>query len=163
MHSKTLALAAFALTLILGGSAMTDPKTDAENRNKAVVAASFEAWRAGTGGPFALLADEASWTITGQSDAAGVYPSREAFMSQVIGPFNARMSQGIRPTIRQIHADGDAVVILFDAAGVAKDGKPYANTYAWFFQMRDGKIVKATAFYDSLAFNDLWRRVPPTP
>lgn len=163
MHSKTFAPAAFALTLILGGPAMADLKTDVENRNKAVVAASFEAWRAGMGGPLALLADEACWTITGQSDAAGAYPSREAFMSQVIGPFNARMSQGIRPTIRQIHADGDAVVILFDAAGVAKDGKPYANTYAWFFQMRDGKIVKATAFYDSLAFNDLWRRVPPTP
>lgn len=161
MHSKIFALAALTLTLILGGPAMADPKTDTDDRNKAAVAASFEAWRAGTGGPFALLADEASWTITGQSDAAGTYPSREAFMSRVIGPFNARMSQGLKPTIREIHADGDSVVILFDAAGVARDGKPYANTYAWFFQMRDGKVVKATAFYDSLAFNDLWRRVSP--
>lgn len=163
MRSKILALTALALTLIQGGSAMADPKTDIEKRNKSTVEASFEAWRAGAGGPFALLADDASWTITGRSDAAGTYPSREAFMSRVIGPFNARMSQGLKPTIRQIHAEGDAVVVLFDAAGVAKDGQPYVNTYAWFFEMKADKVVKATAFYDSLAFNDLWRRVSPTP
>lgn len=163
MPMRTVAHAALALILIHGGPAMADPKTDIETRNKATVEASFEAWRAGTGGPFGLLSDDASWTITGRSDAAGTYPSREAFLSQVIGPFNARMSQGLKPTIRQIHADGDAVVILFDAAGVAKDGQPYANTYAWFFEMKADKVVKATAFYDSLAFNDLWRRVSPTP
>ena len=46
-------------------------------------------------------------------------------------------------------------------AGTAKDGKPYVNTYAWFLDMRDGKIVKASAFFDSIAFNDLWTRVQP--
>jgi hypothetical protein len=27
--------------------------------------------------------------------------------------------------------------------------------------MRDGKIVKATAFFDSIEFDDFWRRVRP--
>jgi ketosteroid isomerase-like protein len=27
--------------------------------------------------------------------------------------------------------------------------------------MRDGKIVKAFAFFDSVEFNDLWQRVSP--
>ena len=129
--------------------------------NKAIVAAAFEAWRAGTGGPFDLLVDDASWTIVGQSDAAGSYPSREAFMTKVIAPFNARMSQGIKPTIREIHADDDTVVIFFDAVGTARDDKPYTNTYAWFFQMRDGKVIKVSAFFDTLVFNDLWRRISP--
>ena len=39
--------------------------------------------------------------------------------------------------------------------------KPYANTYAWFLDMRAGKIVKAFAFFDSIAFNQLWERVSP--
>ena len=47
------------------------------------------------------------------------------------------------------------MIILFDASGTAKDGKPYVNTYAWFLDLTDGKIVKATAFYDSIAFSDL--------
>ena len=50
---------------------------------------------------------------------------------------------------------------VFDASGMARDGKPYANTYAWFFEMREGKVVEASAFFDSLAFNDLWQRVTP--
>jgi hypothetical protein len=29
--------------------------------------------------------------------------------------------------------------------------------------MRDRKVTKASAFFDSLVFNDLWRRVEPKP
>ena len=148
---------------VTGGTAMaqSQSKSEIETRNKALVQAGFDAWKAGTGNPFELLAEEASWTIVGNSDASKVYPNREAFLSEVIRPFNARMKEGIKPTIRGLYADGDSVVIFFDAAGVAKDGKPYTNTYAWFFEMRDGKVVKGAAFFDSLAFNDLWRRVQP--
>jgi uncharacterized protein len=140
---------------------MAQTKTEIEARNKALVQAGFEAWKAGTGSPFDLLADEASWTIVGNSDAANTYPSKEAFLQQVIRPFNARMKEGIKPSIRGLHADGEAVIIFFDAAGVARDGKPYTNTYAWFFDMRGGKVIRAHAFFDSLPFNDLWRRLQP--
>lgn len=132
-----------------------------ETRNREIVETAFHNWSAGTGGPYDLLADDVTWTIVGHSDASRAYPSKEAFMSQVIRPFNARMSQGLKPTIRQLTTDADKVIIFFDAKGVAKDGKPYENTYAWFWEMRDGRVVRAHAFYDSLVFNDLWRRVAP--
>ena len=64
-----------------------------------------------------------NWTIVGRSDASKSYPSREAFMSEVIRPFNARMREGLRPTIRKLYADGDTVIIFFDASGVATDGE----------------------------------------
>lgn len=131
----------------------------AEAHNRTLVEAAFAAWAAGTGSPFDLLADDVSWTIVGRSDAAKTYPSREAFMSEVIRPFNARMRTGLRPTIRNLYVEGDAVVIFFDAAGVAADGETYANTYAWFWEMRDGRVVRAHAFFDTITFNELWRRV----
>jgi ketosteroid isomerase-like protein len=130
-----------------------------EARNKALIEAKLAAWGAGTGSPYELLADDATWTITGKSLASKTYSSREAFMSEVIRPFNARMSVGLKPTIRSIYAEGDTVVVLFDAKGTARDGRPYENSYAWFLDLRDGKITKATAFFDSIAFNDLWTRV----
>lgn len=162
----SLAVLATALTFasLTGAPAMAQTiaqQTQTEAANLTIVREKFDAWAAGTGGPYDLLADDVSWTITGTSDAAKTYPSREAFMSEVIRPFNARMSQGLKPVIRQIHADGDAVIILFDAAGVARDGKPYANTYAWFFDMKDGRIARAVAFFDATTFNDLWRRLTP--
>jgi ketosteroid isomerase-like protein len=133
-----------------------------EDRNRSLVEEKFAAWGAGTGSPYDLLADDVSWTIVGRSDAAKTYPSREAFLSEVIRPFNARMREGLKPTIRSLIADGDSVVIFFDASGVASDDQPYRNTYAWFWEMADGRVVRAHAFFDSIEFNDLWRRVTPT-
>lgn len=129
--------------------------------NRALVAKSFEAWADGTGSPYDLLANDASWTIVGNSVAARTYPTKEAFMSEVIRPFNARMQSRLIPTVRRIYGEGDTVIAFFDAKGTARDGQTYANTYAWILEMADGKIVRAHAFFDSIAFNDFWQRVTP--
>ncbi len=129
--------------------------------NKVLVQRGFDAWRDGTGSPYDLLAPDANWTIMGNSLAARSYPTREAFLTDVIRPFNARMRDRLIPTIHRLYADGDTVIVLFDAKGTARDGKPYANSYAWFLQMKDGRIVRAQAFFDSIAFDEFWRRVTP--
>lgn len=95
----------------------------AEERNRALVQNSFEAWRNGTGSPYDLLAEDAEWTITGNSAASKTYPGREAFMSEVIRPFNARMRTRLVPQMRKLYAEGDTVIALFDARGTARDGK----------------------------------------
>ena len=74
----------------------------------------------------------------------------------------ARFADGrpFRPVeIRGIYADGDTVIVLWDGHGVANDGQPYDNSYAWFMRLEQGKVVDGTAFYDSISFNDLWSRV----
>lgn len=134
-----------------------------EERNRALVAQGFEAWRTGTGSPYDLLAPDASWTITGNSLAAKTYPNKDAFITEVIQPFNARMRTRLVPSVRRLYAEGDTVVAFFDASGTARDDKPYANTYAWFLEMKAGQIVRAHAFFDSIAFDDFWRRVQPAP
>jgi ketosteroid isomerase-like protein len=130
-------------------------------RTKAIVEASFKAWSDGTGSPFDLLTDDATWTIVGRSAAAGTYRGREAFLRDVIRPFNARMREPLKPVIRRIVVDGPMVVVFFDAKGVARDGVAYVNTYAWFLELRDERVVAASAFFDSIAFDDLWKRVSP--
>jgi uncharacterized protein len=131
--------------------------------NKQLVQAAFDAWRNGTGGVFDLLAPDAKWTIVGNSPVSRTYDSRQEFMNVVINPFNARLSERLVPTVRGIYAEGDVVIALFDGAATALDGKPYRNTYAWFMQMRDGKIVRVTAFFDTVEFTDFWKRIAPRP
>jgi ketosteroid isomerase-like protein len=138
---------------------MAQSASEIAARNKATVQKSFDAWRAGTGSPFDLLAEEATWTIAGHSSAGRTYQSREAFLREVIQPFNNRLREPLKPTVHDMVAEGSKVVILFDASAVALDGRPYKNTYAWIFTMREGKVVDATAFFDSIAFDDLWLRV----
>ena len=137
-------------------------KTLEESRNKTTIEESFNAWRDGTGGPFDLLAENATWAIVGGSLVSKTYESREAFMRDVIRPFNARMSAQLRPAVKNLYTDGDTVIVFFEANGTARDGKPYANTYAWFLTMRDDKVVKAIAFFDTLEFNEFWTRVKPS-
>jgi ketosteroid isomerase-like protein len=136
---------------------------DTADRNRAIIAAAFERWRNGTGTVFELLAPDARWEIVGRSTVSGTYDGKDAFMTQVIGPFGARVSRPLIPRVRKIYADGDSVVALFDGESIATDGVPYRNTYAWFLRMRDEKIVDAVAFYDSVDFNEFWSRVAPKP
>jgi ketosteroid isomerase-like protein len=160
--NAALGVAAMALALTsLQPEAIAQSLSDTESRNKATVQSSFDAWRSGMGGPYDLLADDARWTIEGRSLASKTYPTREAFMSEVIRPFNARMQSPLKPTIRNLYADGDTVVVFFDARGIARDGKPYANTYAWFLEMRADKIISASAIFDAIEFNEFWTRIAP--
>lgn len=152
----------FALCAYTGGMMSAQSNADTtESRNKSIVEASFKAWSDGTGSPYDLLADDATWTIVGRSAASRTYHGREAFMRDVIRPFNARMREPLKPTIRRVYTDGNTVIVFFDARGTARDGKPYVNTYAWFLELRDGKVTAASAFFDSLEFNELWARVAP--
>jgi uncharacterized protein len=132
-----------------------------EEKNKQIIQRAFDAWAAGQGGVFDLLAPEAKWTIVRNSVVAGTYKSREEFMSSVIRPFDARMSSPLVPQVRGLYADGDTVVAYFEASATDRDGVPYKNTYTWYLGMNEGKIVDVVAFFDSIEFNDFWARVQP--
>ncbi|WP_207907972.1 nuclear transport factor 2 family protein [Bosea sp. BK604] len=133
--------------------------TSEAERNRTAVRNGLQAWADGTGSPYELLAPNVRWTITGNSRAAKLYPSKEAFLGEVIRPFNARMKARLVPSVHRLYAEGDTVVAHFDAEGVASDGKPYVNTYAWILRMQNGQIVEAHAFFDAIAFDDLWTRI----
>jgi uncharacterized protein len=163
MHSH---LKFMAIALILFGfpriRAMNAAETEGiAKSNTRLIQASFDRWRAGTGGPFELLAADASWTIPGNCLVAKRYATRDEFLDTVIKPFNARLTKPLVPTIRSLYGDGDMVITLFDGEATARDGKPYRNTYAWFMEIRNGKIVNVTAFFDAIAFDEFWKRVPP--
>jgi len=146
---------------------MTDTRNELTHANRETVRRAFEAWRDGAGTITDLFATEMVWRIAGRSVVSREYGSRQEFVDEVLAPFGARFSSSSDPfrpvTIRSLHADGDTVIVRWDGRGVANDGEPYENSYAWFMEMRDGKVVDGTAFYDSIAFNDLWSRVRPDP
>lgn len=136
---------------------------DRRSRNRDLIAASFEKWRNGTGSPYDLLSPAVEWTIVGNSLASRAYRGKSEFINQVIDPFNARMSTPLVPVVLGLYADDDVVIALFEACGTARDGKRYSNTYSWYLRMREGQIVEAIAFFDTIAFNDLWTRVAQEP
>jgi ketosteroid isomerase-like protein len=134
-----------------------------QDSNKAIVQASFDRWKSGSGSPFELLIPDAEWTIVGSSPLSKTYHSRKEFLAEVGGPFDARMAKPPVRTVRGMYADGDMVIILFDIDATGRDGLPYRNAYTWYFQMKDARVVKATAFFDTRVFDEFWTRVSPKP
>ncbi|HXT93521.1 MAG TPA: nuclear transport factor 2 family protein [Trebonia sp.] len=140
---------------------MSDTATEA---NRSTVRAAFEAWQDGTSAITNIFALDMVWRIEGRSAASKEYKNRQEFIDEVLAPFGARFAAGerFRPVrIRSTCADGDTVIVIWDGSGVANDGGRYDNTYAWVMRLRDGQVIDGTAFYDSIAFNDLWERVLP--
>jgi ketosteroid isomerase-like protein len=143
---------------------MTDTPDERTEANRQAISVAVEAWQDGSAAITDVFAPDMVWRIEGHSLASGEYATRQQFIDQVLTPFGARFASGerFRPVaVRSVHADGDSVIVLWDGRGVANDGRPYENTYAWFMRMRDGKVVDGTAFYDSISFNALWSRVAP--
>ncbi|MDQ4041615.1 MAG: hypothetical protein M3141_07680, partial [Actinomycetota bacterium] len=67
--------------------------------------------------------------------------------------------RAIRPVrIYALCADDDTVIVRWDGHGVANDAITYDNSYAWLMTLRDGLVVDGAAYFDRIAFDELWRR-----
>lgn len=95
-----------------------------------------------------MLADDVWWTIAGSAPSAQTFNGRQAFLTGAFDPIAESFAGPIKPTIRELVADGNAVVVRWDGVAPMKDWQTYRNSYAWFFTMRDGKVFEATAFLD---------------
>ena len=143
---------------------MAKAKAIRTESNRDIIRRAFDAWRQGTGAITDVFAPDMVWRIEGHSAASKEYRSKQQFIDEVLAPFGARfsVSEPFRPVrIRGVYADDDSVIVIWDGRGIASDGQPYENSYAWVMKLVDGKVTDGTAFYDSISFNDLWARVQP--
>jgi uncharacterized protein len=134
--------------------------------NREIVTEAFTAWMNGTGYVTSIFAGDMTWEITGRSAVSRRYSSTRQFVDQVLAPFGARFSAGdpFRPVaIRAVYDDQEqsTVIAVWDGRGTTTVGTVYHNTYVWIMKLSGGMVVEGTAFYDSIAFNELWEAVTP--
>ncbi|MFJ9029047.1 nuclear transport factor 2 family protein [Streptomyces sp. NPDC102274] len=131
--------------------------TARERRLKRLTLVAFE--RQATGGSFYdVLADDVIWTVAAAEPTT--HYGREAFLANGSGPVMGRLSTTLVPEVRSIWAQNDTVVIHWDGSAVARDGVPYHNSYCWIWTYRGESVIKAVAFLDLVALNDLFDRIP---
>lgn len=158
MKLLTLALLALVNLFALQGATAQNSKK-MEKQNKAIIEEGFRKWAEGSASFFDLLDEHVEWTITGNSAISKVYTSSKQFIDEAIVPLNKRFKTKIVPKVREVYADGDTIIVLWDGTATATDGLPYTNTYSWYLTMKDGKIIKAIAFFDAIELNAIWNRV----
>jgi len=160
-------LRSFALAALLGigglfsFDALANTSQPTVERNRQFIAEAFTQWSQGGRTFFQdVLAPDVVWTIKGTSPVAGTYRSRQDFLDRAVKPFADRLAAPIRPTVRDIWANGDDVVVHWDGTTTAADGVPYSNSYVWIFRMKDRRATEVIAFLDLAPYDDVLRRVP---
>ena len=128
--------------------------------NRLIVDQAFAEWKAGKASFYALLTDEASVTIAGESVNSGTF-LKAAFLRDRAAPFQARFRTPLLPTRWTVWAVGDEVIVRWDSRATACDGRPYTNSYAYFITMKNGRATALTMFLDMGAFDDVWNRCAP--
>jgi hypothetical protein len=126
--------------------------------NKKLVQDVFAAWGRGDGNAFFnILAEDVRWTVIGTCPVSRTYPSRQAFLEGAAKPLSAKLAGPIQPTVLNVLAEGDNVVIQWEGRSTTKAGKPYNNSYCWVMRMENGKVKEGTAYIDTELVSELWR------
>ncbi|WP_370901197.1 nuclear transport factor 2 family protein [Chryseobacterium gossypii] len=147
------------LMIIFSTTAQAQNYSKEESANKEIISKAFQAWHNGNENFFDLLTDDMHWEITGSTPYSKVYTSKQEFLDQVIIPLNKKLKVKIKPTVRNIFADKDMVIALWDGEATALDGKPYRSSYSWYMKMKNGKITEVVAFLDGIEFADIMKRI----
>jgi ketosteroid isomerase-like protein len=126
--------------------------------NKKLIQDAFAAWGRGDGSAFFnILDDKVRWTVIGSCPVSRTYNSKQEFLEGATKPLSAKLAGPIQPTVRNIIAEGDQIVLQWDGKAATKSGKPYNNTYCWVMRIADGKVKEGTAYIDTELVSELWK------
>ena len=95
------------------------------------------------------LADDASWTVTGQYSWSHQFKGREAILSGLMGQFRSFFAERPRTLAYNFVADGDFVVVEARGDNVTKAGLRYDNQYCLVYRIENGKIKEIKEYCDS--------------
>ncbi|MDD4994017.1 MAG: nuclear transport factor 2 family protein [Paludibacter sp.] len=125
---------------------------------KQLVLDGFKKWADGTGSVFDLLDDNVVWTISGSAPLSKTYHSKKQLIDEVLAPLNERLSKKIVPSVRSTYVDGNTVIVIWDGSASRLDGSPYNVSYAWFMTFTGEKVVRVTAFLDTIDFKEVFEK-----
>jgi ketosteroid isomerase-like protein len=126
--------------------------------NKKLIQDAFTAWARGDGMAFFnLLAADVRWTVIGSTPVSRTYTSREAFVEGAAKPLSSKLAGPIVPTVRDIIAEGDKVVLQWEGRSSGKNGTIYHQTYCWVMRIADGKVCEGTAYLDTELVTQIWK------
>jgi ketosteroid isomerase-like protein len=102
----------------------------------------------------ALLADDALWYFQlgmpqAQEGRGRIWPARDAMQRIADDLFGKFDDSGFTVTPSRITAEGDTVVIEYEANGRTAKGEAYQNFYATALTIRDGRVSEVRPFNDT--------------
>ncbi|NEU99729.1 nuclear transport factor 2 family protein [Bradyrhizobium uaiense] len=97
----------------------------------------------------ATLADDATWTVTGQYSWSRTFTGKQSIMNDLHGHVRSRLVERGRTVAHRIIADGDIVVVEAKGNNLTKQGQRYDNDYCLVFRFDGGRIKEVREYCDS--------------
>jgi uncharacterized protein len=98
-----------------------------------------------------LLHEEATWTAqVREVPGAGTYKGHKGIIDEFLAPVRGLFAPGDpKVIVDSIASNGPLVMTETRGFGHLKDGRPYANLYAWAVEVNGGKITAIREYMDS--------------
>ena len=119
--------------------------------NKAVIRDYFERVQRGDPAVADLIADDASWWVPPASPLGGVYEGKARvleLMGSGVDLYDPAVPMQIQ--VEEMVAEGEWVCVQLVIEAATASGEPYRNHYHFAFRLRDGKIIIAKEYVDTL-------------
>ena len=98
----------------------------------------------------ATLADDATWTVTGQYSWSRTFKGKEEILNDLHGYVRSRLVDRTRTLAHRFIADGDYVVVEAKGDNLTKEGVRYDNDYCLVFRFVGGRIKEIREYCDSV-------------
>ena len=111
----------------------------------------------------ASLADDATWTVTGQYSWSRVFTGKQAIMNDLHGHVRSLLAERARTIAHRFVADDDCVVVEARGNNLTRSGVRYDNDYCLVFRLENGKIREIREYCDSVLTEKALGRFPQAP
>ena len=99
---------------------------------------------------FAQVADDVSWTITGDRDPfAGHYSSKVDVITKTLNRIMVCLEKPIQRKVTNVLTCGDWAVVEHTATTVTKKGSEFNQKFCWICRYEGDKIVEVRMYQDS--------------
>jgi hypothetical protein len=98
---------------------------------------------------FSRVADDVDWTVMGTHPLAGHYTSKSELIERTFARIERIMKEGIVLKVNHVVVSGDEASVEMESLSVARNGRPFNNTYCWVVRFLEGEIVEVRAYVDS--------------
>ena len=125
--------------------------------NKELILDAFNSRIRGDGSVIDFFDDNVTWTVIGSTPVSRTYKSKREFFDGAVRPLTEKLTGAIRPTLRDVTAENDRVVLEWQGRTTGKNGQPYDQTYCWVMKMQGGKVIEGIAYLDTELISNLWK------
>lgn len=110
----------------------------------------------------ASLADDATWTVTGQYSWSRTFTGKQSILNDLHGHVRTRLVERTRTIAHRFIADGDHVVVEAKGDNVTQEGMRYDNDYCLVFRLAGGRIREIREYCDSVLTEKALGKFPAT-